>query len=89
MLRRFLLLLPFSAFAVRADSDENERRKVELTFDKFWGEYLLQEYGCVTDTNYVSKPIKPEDCNPNTATINAVAFLRARELAKKVFNLHE
>lgn len=62
---------------------------VDVEFDRHWSIYLMAEFGCpVTKDGHVAEPLTPGDCHLPPQLL-ADEKAKARELAKKVFNLGE
>jgi len=90
MWRVLFLLVGMLAFA-DSTAEMRARIRAEIEFDHWWERYLLSEHGCPVEEGRtpVVVPLLPSDCRPERAEPDAGAFLKARALAKKVFDLHE
>jgi hypothetical protein len=72
------LLLAISLFDIE---------RLHIEFDKHWGEFLRKEFGCPVpdkETLYTY-----QQCKPGIGEVDREEFNKARELAKKVFELKD
>ena len=63
----------------------------EAQFDRFWMQYLLTKYGCPVPkpNDPLAATIDKSECKPYKQKIDRESFDKARELAKKIFDLDE
>lgn len=52
-------------------------------FDKHWVQFLKHQYGCPLE----EETIDWKNCKPNIGQTNYEEFYKAREMAKKIFEL--
>ena len=82
--RRFLLLLLIPACSRAQLEQDDTLRRQAVEFDKHWGLYLRNLFGCEP-----TGPTTEETCDPSRGYIDYASFSKARDLAKKIFQLRE
>lgn len=82
MTRRALLLVLIPCAGTRGAPADDFPRKI-LAFEKHWNEFLLGFYGC--------RPISEsvQSCTDAHSSFNHRAFTRARDAARKLFDLRD
>ena len=88
----FVLCLAPAILTSQDDEISAEMRHTMIKFDQHWSKFLLESLGCWHEPapgDALAKPLTKEDCDPDDATLDYNEFLKARNLAKKVFILDE
>lgn len=81
---RRLLVLALICAALPADRVLDEQRTAAVVFDQHWNLYIRRLFGC-PDAGEISA----DTCRPVAGTTDYREFIRAREQAKKLFDLRD
>ena len=84
MLRRVFLKIPFLSVWLKGNAEYFELQKISSEFDLHWDIFVRDLFGCKHDAE-----INQENCNATQAKINYSEFKNCRDIAKKLFSLHE